>query len=120
MLKISIYGYSGANRSEFQPLLLQLLVDRYARILEESSPSPSEFCLKFELALFDIVEVYAALQQTGIQFTPLAHRALTEMCLCQQHFHMQQEVQTLTIDLRVMTHAEDRTYAPGLLRFRSA
>jgi hypothetical protein len=118
MLKISIHGYSSANRSELQPLLLQLLVERYAWMLEEVSSSPSEFRLKFELALFDIVEVYAALQQTGIHLTPLAHRSLTEMCLCRQHLDIQQEVQTITIDLRVITYAEERAHVPRLLRFR--
>jgi len=116
MLKIFMQGYSSAGQADVQALLLQLVVERHGWVLDETSSIASGYHLRFELALFDIVEVYAALQQTGIQFTPLSHRALTEMCLCQKHLADQKDVQIVTIDLRVMTKMEEGRHFQRFVR----
>ncbi|MHB8302731.1 MAG: hypothetical protein ACYDC6_07855 [Acidobacteriaceae bacterium] len=115
MLRISVHGYSIEEQAEVQAMLLQLVVDRHGWILEEHRLSATAYRLRFEVGLFDIVEVYGALQQTGLQFTPSTHRALSEMCLCQKHLTEDEEVQIVTVDLQV-TKAEDE--ALRLQRFR--
>lgn len=116
MLKIFIHGYNSSEQSEIRALLLQLVIDRHGWVVEENTSPASQYRLRFEIALFDIMEVYGALQTTGIQFTPLAHRALTEMCLCQKHLSDSHEVQTVTVDLRVTTQEEERVHFQRFVR----
>lgn len=106
MLKIFMHGYSSADQADVQALLLELVVERHGWVLDQTSSVVAGYHLRFELALFDIVEVYAALQQTGVRFTPLTHRALTEMCLCQKHLANHKDIQIVTVDLRVMTQKD--------------
>lgn len=113
-MKISIQGYISEQQAELRASVLQLILDRHGWVLEEKPASASACHVLFQIALFDIVEVYGALQQTGIQFTPLAHRALTEACLCQKHLADREEVQIVTIDMRVKTQEEERVH---FLRF---
>ncbi len=112
MLHIAIHGYSSTDQAELQALLVQLVVDCGGWILEEKPLSLVAYNLRFEVSLSNIVELYGALQQTGIQFTPVAHRALAEMCLCQQHLSEDDDVQFVSIDLHVGTLAEEN------MRFR--
>lgn len=103
MLKIALHAYSPIDQMELQARLIHLVMDCHGWILEEKPLSVAAYHLRFEVGLSDIVDLYGALQQTGLQFMPVAHRALTEMCLCQQHLRETEEVQIVSIDLQVGT-----------------
>ena len=113
MLKIALHAYSTVDEMELEGRLVQAVVDCRGWILEEKAVSITGYRLRFEVGLADIAEVYAALQQLGLQLTPMAHRALTEMCLCRKHLPPSDEPQIVLIDLYVGMLDEART------RFRS-
>jgi hypothetical protein len=119
MLKISIDGFSAAGQTGVQKMLLQLVMDRHAWGVEEDLSTACVYRLRFEFALFDIVEVYGALQRTGIQFTPEAHRALTQVCVCEKYFADSTEVKMVTVDLQVTSREELRVHFQNFARSHS-
>lgn len=101
MLKIAIRGYSAVEQEELQARMVEIVVNRRGWILEEKPLLLDAYHVRFEVGLANIIELYGALQQVGIQFTPAAHRALTEMCLCQKHLTEDREVNIVTVDMHV-------------------
>jgi len=120
MLKTSIHGYCRTEQEELRAQLVQLVTEHHGWILEDKLLSPTAYQLRFEVALYDIVEVYAAFQQTGVHLTPSAHRALTEMCLCQKHLAEEMDVQIVTIEMHVTSLEEESIGFRRLLRSHSA
>jgi hypothetical protein len=112
MLKIALHGYSSVDQLELEGRLIQIVVDCRGWILEEKSISVTGYRLRFEVGLVDIPDLYGGLQEAGLQLTPLAHRALTEMCLCRKHLPPTDDVPIVSIDLYVGILDEER------LRFR--
>ncbi len=112
MLKIALHGYSSIGQLEFEAQIVQAVVDCRGWILEEKATSITSYRLRFEVGLQEIPDLYGALQQAGLQLTPMAHRALTEMCLCRKHLPPSDDVQVVSIDLYVGTLDEER------IRFR--
>jgi hypothetical protein len=103
MLRIALHAYSSIEQFELEARLLQLVLDCHGWVLEERPLTLSAYRLRFEVGLSNIAELYGALQQAELQFTPMAHRALTEMCLCQKHLSESDEVQIVSVDLHVGT-----------------
>ena len=114
MLKIALHAYSSMEQTDLQARLIQLVVDCRGWVLEEKMSSLRTYHLRFEVNLSHIAELYGALQQVGLQFTPVAHRSLTEMCLCRKHLSESEEIQIVSIDLQIGTIDEDQ---PGLQQF---
>ncbi|MEO6829875.1 MAG: hypothetical protein ABI164_08680 [Acidobacteriaceae bacterium] len=112
MLKIAVHGYSSVGQLEVESRLVQIVIDCHGWILEERAISITGYCLRFEIPLSDIPDIYGELQHAGLQLTPLAHRAMTEMCLCRKHLLPSEEAQIVSIDLYVGMLDEER------LRFR--
>ena len=110
MLSIALHGYSVIDRLELESRLAQAVSDCRGWIVDEKSVSITGYRLRFEIALVDIADLYGALQQVELQFTPLAHRALTEMCLCRKHLvsRPQEETRIVSIDLYVGVLDVDR------------
>jgi len=107
MLKIALHGYTSVAPVEVESRLTQVVLDCCGWILEEKPVSVSAYRLRFEVGLADIQDLYASLQQAGLQLTPMAHRALTEMCLCRHHLPPGGEAQIVSIDLYVGTRDEE-------------
>lgn len=107
MLNIALHAYSSIEQVELQARLLHVVLECHGWVLEEKPPSLSAYRLRFEVGLSSIAELYGALQQAELQFTPVAHRALTEVCLCQKHLSENAEIRIVSIDLHVaMSDAE--------------
>lgn len=119
MLKIALHAYSSMDQLELQERLVQLVVDCHGWILEEQPPSLAAYHLRFEVGLANISDLYGAFQQSGLQLTPVAHRALTEMCLCQKHLPVSNEAQIVSIDLHVGTLDEERLHFRRFVRQNS-
>jgi hypothetical protein len=116
MPKISLYAYSSMEQAELQARLVQLIVDCGGWVLEEKTRSVGGYGLRFEVALSEIAEVYSALQQSGILLTSVAHRSLTEMCLCSKHLK-RDEAQIVSVHLHVgMMRQEDVRFRRFVLR----
>lgn len=75
--------------------------------MEEELLPGAAYSLRFEVDLSNFSEIYGALQRTGMQFTPAARRALTQVCFCQKHLSGNEETQIVSIDLRVGTQEEE-------------
>ena len=118
MLKIALHSYSSIDQMEIEGRLAQIVVDCRGWILEEKATSLTAYRLRFEVALADIPDLYGCLQQVGLQLTPMAHRALTEMCLCRKHLPMEDE-QVVSIDLHVGTLDEERIRFRRFVRMHS-
>lgn len=103
MLKIALHAYSSSEHLELQERLTQLVMDCQGWVLEDEASSSAAYRLRFEVGLEKIADIYGALQQAGLQLTPTAHRALTEMCLCQKHLPKGEDMQIVSVDLRVGT-----------------
>ncbi len=116
MLKIALHGYSSIEQLELQGRLVQLVLDCHGGIVDERPMSLTAYRVRFELALADVADLYGSLQQAGLHLTPLAHRALTEMCLCRKHLPGTQEAQIVSIDLYVGTLDEERVRFQRLVR----
>ena len=119
MLKIALQGYSSIDQMEVEGRLAQIVVDCRGWILEEKATSLTAYRLRFEVALADIPDLYGSLQQLGLQLTPMAHRALTEMCLCRKHLPPSDDVQIVSIDLYVGTLDEERIRFRRFVRMHS-
>ena len=120
MLKIALHGYSTVDEMELESRLVQAVVDCRGWILEEKAVSITGYRLRFEVGLEEIADLYAALQQLGLHLTPMAHRELTEMCLCRKHLPPTDEAQIVLIDLYVGMLDEARTRFRNFLRIHSA
>ncbi len=107
MLNISLHAYSSIEQMELKARMAQLVRRCNGSAIAEKTLSPAACHLSFEVGLSKIVELYAALQQAGLQFTPLAHRALTEMCVCRKHLPNCGDVQVVSINLRLGTLDEE-------------
>ena len=119
MLKIALHGYSPIGQTELQGSLLQLVVDCHGWILDERPISLNSYRLRFEVGLVEILDLYGSLQQTGLQLTPMAHRALTQMCLCRKHLPATEEPQIVSIDLYVGTLEEEHIRFRRFVRIHS-
>lgn len=84
-MNISIHGYSSMGQEALRSLLLQFVREGHGLILEERPLSPTAYQVRFELGLVDILELYAALQQTDICLTRASHQKLTELWICRKH-----------------------------------
>ncbi len=111
MSNIAIHGYSPLETPQLQMRLMDQILDSNGWVLEEKQLSPFSYEIRFELELGNIVEMYSALQRTGVQLTRVAHQAMTEICLCRKHLP-EQEFQMVIITLRVGLMQEEN------LRFR--
>ena len=107
MLKICVNAYSSTEQMELQSRLIQIVIGCNGCLIEEKILSPAACRLVFEVPLAEIAEFYAALQQAGLQLTPLSHRALTEMCVCRKHLPDCGNVQVVCIDLHLGTLDEE-------------
>jgi hypothetical protein len=119
MLKIALHGYSSIEQMELQGCLVQLVVDCHGWVLDERPMSLTAYRLRFEVGLADIPDLYGSLQQVGLHLTPMAHRALTEMCLRRKHLPPTREAQILSIDLYVGTLDEEHRHFRRFVRMHS-
>lgn len=115
---ISIHGYSTLEIAELQPRIARLVLKCGGWILHEKLDSFNKYSVQFEAGLDRFSEIYAALQQSGMQFTPASHRAMTQMCSCQRHLTDVEELQIVTIDLHVTTLQEENVRIRRVLRHR--
>lgn len=120
MHDIAIHGYSSLEPPQLQVRLVDQILDCRGWVLEEKQLTPLSYQIRFEVELWNIVEMYSALQRTGVQFTRTAHRALTEMCLCQKHLPEPEQIQIITITLRVGMLQEENVRFRRFLRSRPA
>ena len=102
MPNIAIHGYSPLESPQLQIKLVDQIVDSNGWVLHEKQVSPFSYEIRFELELANIVEMYSALQRTGVQLTRVAHRALTEMCLCRQYLPDPEQIVTITLRVGMM------------------
>lgn len=119
MPKIAVHGYSTLDAADLQPRIARLVLECGGWILHEKSDSFDKYSVLFEAGLGRFSEIYAALQQSGMQFTPASHRAMTQMCSCQQHLKKEEEIPIVTIDLHVGTLQEENRRIRRVLRQRS-
>ena len=120
MPNIAIHGYSPLESPQLQVKLVDQILYCRGWVLEEKQLSPLSYQIRFELELSNMMEMYGALQRTGVQFTRTAHRALTEMCLCQKHLPEAEQMQVVTILLRVGLLQEENVRFRRFLRSRPA
>ena len=120
MLRTALHVYSSVDQLELQARLLKLVVDSHGWILEDKLVSDTEYRLRFEVGLPDIADVYEAFHQAGLHCTPASHRALTEMCVCQKHLPPGNEAHIVSIDLHVVTVAQESNRLQRLIRLSSA
>lgn len=107
MLKISLHAYSSAEQLELQSRMARVVAECNGWIVEETTLSPAACFLRFEIALAEIADLYAALQQAGLHLMPLAHRALTEMCQCRKHLPSSGEARIVSVNLHLGTMDEE-------------
>ncbi len=112
MLKIALHAYTLIDHLELEARLARAVIDCNGWILEEMPLSLGMYRIRFEIGLANIAEIYGAMQQAELQFTTVAHRALTEMCLCRKYLSCSDDMQIVSIDLQVDTLGE------GNIRFR--
>ncbi len=120
MHDISIHGYSPLESPKLQIKLVDQIVDSGGWVLGEKQLSPFSYQIRFELEIGNIVEMYGALQRAGVQFTRTAHFALAEMCTCQKYLPEPEQMQIVTITLRVGMLQEENTRFRNFLRSRPA
>lgn len=120
MLKISLHAYSSTEQRELQLRMAKLVAGCDGWVIEESALSPAACLVRFEIGLAEIANLYGALQQAGLHLVPLAHRALTEMCLCRKHLSNNGESRIVSVDLRIGSMDEDHVRFRHLVRVHPA
>jgi len=71
-------------------------------ILERKTLSPSNVEFRIEIQLRAILDLYAAIIATGVEFTRPGHDALTELCTRRKHLPLTADLgQILTIRLEL-------------------
>lgn len=118
MPNIVIHGYSPLESPQLQVRLVDHILDCRGWVLDEKQVTPLSYQIRFELELYNIVEMYSALQRAGLLLTQTAHRALTEMCLCQKHLPEREQYQIVTVSLRVGLVQEENMRFRHFLRSR--
>jgi hypothetical protein len=102
-----------------QARLIKLVVDCQGWILEDTLLPDSGYRLRFEVDLRNVPELYAALQGAGLHFTPVSHRALTELCVCRKHLPESTDAQIISMDLHVVTLDQRSNQLQKLIRLTS-
>ena len=120
MPNIVIHGYSPLEPPQLQVRLVDQILDCSGWVLEEKQLTPFSYQIRFELELGNMMDMYGALQRTGVLLTQTAHRALTEMCLCQKHLPEPEQMQIVSITLRVGLIQEENIRFRRFLRSRPA
>jgi hypothetical protein len=118
MPSILIHGHSPLEPSQLQIRLVDQILDCCGWVLEEKQLSPLSYQIRFELELKNIVDIYGALQRTGVHLTRTAHRAMTELCLCQKYLPAAKQLQIVTLTLRVGLLQEENVRFRCFLRAR--
>jgi hypothetical protein len=113
-----IHGHSSCEPSQLQIRLVDQILDCNGWVLEEKQVTPLSYQIRFEVELGDIMEMYGSLQRSGVHLTRTAHRALTELCLCQRHLPPAGQLQVVTITLRVGLMQEENMRFRSFLRAR--
>lgn len=119
MLRTALHVYSSVDQTEMQARLIKLVVDCRGWILDEKLLSDSGYRLRFEVDLRNVAELYGALQEAGLHFTPVSHRALTELCICQKHLPETNDAQIVSMNLHVITLDQRSNQLQRLIRLTS-
>ena len=97
-----LQGYSYQDRQGLLPSLTSAFTQCGGWVLERKTTSASTMEIRFEIQLNAIVQLYAALAETGVELTRSTHDTLTGLCISHKHLgnscHLSQ-VLTLRLEL---------------------
>ena len=104
-----IHAFSYEERQGVLPGLTSAFTQSGGWVLERKSTSATTMQFRFEIQLHAIVELYAALVETGVEFTKTTHAVLTDLCTCRRHISRSARAsQVLTLSLE-LSFLEDVT-----------
>ena len=97
-----LHAFSYEDRHGMLPCLTTAFTQSGGWVLERKTTSATTMQFRFEIQLHSIVDLYAALVSTGVEFTRATHALLTELCTCRRHILQSaraNQVLTLSLDL---------------------
>ena len=80
-----LHAYSYEDRHGMLPCLTSAFTQSGGWVLERKTTSATTMQFRFEIQLDSIVDLYAQLVATGVEFTRATHALLTELCTCRRH-----------------------------------
>jgi hypothetical protein len=105
MPTICLHLRSPLDASDLRTQLVHLVLQGKGWVLEEKTSAPAGYSMRFELPMDGIADFYMGLQEQGLLLTPVAHRRLTEMCLCNKHLSACDEARIVSVHLHAATLA---------------
>ena len=99
---LDLRAFSYEDRQGLLPSLVTAFTRSGGWVLDRKTTSASTMQFRLEIQLHAIVELYAALVGTGLEFTRDAHAALAELCTCRRYIALSprsSQVVTLSLEL---------------------
>ena len=85
MQSIELQAHTYEERHGLLPDLTTTVSRCGAWIVDRKTLSPTTLELRIEIQLRSVVELYATLLSSGLEFTRLGHQTLTHLCICRKH-----------------------------------
>ena len=102
MESLDIRGFTYEQRNGLLPDLTAAFASCGGWIVERRTLSPSNIEFRVEIQLRAIVDLYASIVATGVEFTRPGHYALTELCTRCKHLHFTADLgQIVTLRLEL-------------------
>lgn len=105
MPTISLHIKSPLEAPDLRSQLVRLVLRGEGWVLEEKTQPPAGYSMRFEMPMAAIADFYMGLQESGLMLTPMAHRRLTEMCLCEKHLDPCDDSRMISVHLHAATLA---------------
>jgi hypothetical protein len=105
MPTICLHIQSPQDAPDLRSQLVRLVLRGEGWVLEEKTLPPAGYSMRFEMPMAAIADFYMGLQEYGVLLTPMSHRRLTEMCLCDKHLESGDEARMISVHLHAATLA---------------
>lgn len=105
MPTICLHIRSPLEAEDLRAQLVRFVLHGKGWVLEEKTSAPAGYSMRFEMPMAGIAGFYMALQEHGLLLTAVAHRRLTEMCLCDKHLAPTDEARLVAVHVHAATLA---------------
>ena len=89
---LDIQAFTYEERHGLLPLLTGALTGCGGWVLERKTLSPTNMEFRVEIQMLAVLDFYAAVLGTGVEFTRAGHIALTELCTRGMHLKLSAEL----------------------------
>jgi hypothetical protein len=109
MQQLDIQAFTYEQRHGVLPILTSAFGNCGGWIVERKTLSPTNIEFRIEIQLRAVLDLYAAIVATGIEFTRSGHEILTELCTRRKHLYVSAELGKIVAIRMEITFLDDVT-----------